>query len=56
MCLQSMGYKAKSYCGFQIPIVTDDVYSKARIEKIEDTKLREDLKNGTIVIVRNNFV
>ena len=51
MCLQAMGYKAKSYLGFQIPIVTDNVFSKARIEKIEDKKVREDLKNGTIVVV-----
>ncbi len=51
MCLQSMGYKAKSYCGFQIPIVTDSAFSKARIEKIDDKKIREDLKGGTIIIV-----
>jgi len=51
MCLQSMGYKAKSYCGFQIPIVTDSTFSKARIEEIDDKKIREDLKNGTILVV-----
>jgi len=51
MCLQSMGYKAKSYMGHQIPILTDSVFSKARIEKIEDKKIREDLKNGTIIVV-----
>ncbi len=51
MALQSMGYKAKSYCGFQIPVVTDSAYSKARIEKIDDKKIREDLKNGTIIVV-----
>ncbi|MDY6847828.1 MAG: aspartate kinase [Thermodesulfobacteriota bacterium] len=51
MCLQSMGYKAKSYLGFQIPIITDSAYSKARIQKIEDKKVREDLKNGSIIIV-----
>ncbi|WP_305041553.1 aspartate kinase [Geoalkalibacter sp.] len=51
MCLQSMGYKAKSYCGFQIPVVTDSSFSKARIEKIDDKKIREDLKNGTIIVV-----
>jgi len=51
MCLQSMGYKAKSYLGFQIPILTDSAYSKARIQKIEDKKVREDLKNGSIIIV-----
>lgn len=51
MCLQSMGYKAKSYMGHQIPIVTDSVFSKARIEKIDDKNMREDLKNGSILIV-----
>jgi aspartate kinase len=51
MCLKSMGYKAKSYHGWQVPIVTDNAYSKARIEKIEDTKIRADLKDGTILIV-----
>ena len=51
MALQSMGYKAKSYLGWQIPVYTDNSSSKARIEKIEDTNIREDLHNGTIVIV-----
>jgi aspartate kinase len=51
MCLQSMGYKAKSYLGCQIPILTDNVFSKARIEKIDDKNIREDLKNGTIIVV-----
>lgn len=51
MCLQSMGYKSKSYCGFQLPIITDSSYSKARIEEIDDKKVREDLKNGVIVVV-----
>ncbi len=51
MCLQSMGYKAKSYMGFQVPIITDSAYAKARIEEIDGSKIREDLKNGTIVVV-----
>jgi len=51
MALQSMGYKAKSYLGWQIPILTDNTSSKARIEEIQDTNIREDLHNGTIVIV-----
>jgi aspartate kinase len=51
MCLKSMGYKAKSYHGWQVPIVTDNTYSKARIERIDDTKIRADLRDGTIVIV-----
>lgn len=51
MCLKSMGYKAKSYHGWQVPIITDSVFSKARIEEIPDTKVRADLKDGAIVIV-----
>jgi aspartate kinase len=51
MCLQSMGYNAKSYLGSQIPIVTDSAHAKARIVSIDDKKIREDLKNGTIIIV-----
>ena len=51
MCLKSMGYKAKSYLGFQVPILTDSAYAKARIEKIDDAKMRTDLKEGTILIV-----
>ncbi len=51
MALQSMGYKAKSYLGWQVPIYTDNTFSKARIEEIQDTNIREDLHNGAIVIV-----
>jgi aspartate kinase len=51
MCLQSMGYKAKSYMGHQIPIITDSAFSRARINKIDDKKIREDLENGNIIVV-----
>lgn len=51
MCLKSMGYKSKSYHGWQVPILTDSVFSKARIEKIDDTRMRTDLKDGEILIV-----
>lgn len=51
MCLKSMGYKAKSYHGWQVPILTDSAFSKARIEEIDDKKMRADLKDGSIVVV-----
>ncbi len=51
ICLKSMGYKAKSYHGWQVPIVTDSSYSKARIEKIDDANIRADLKDGSIVVL-----
>ncbi len=51
MCLQSMGYNAKSYLGSQIPVLTDKAHAKARIKSIDDKNIREDLKSGTIIIV-----
>lgn len=51
MCLQSMGYKAKSYLGWQVPIYSDSAFSKARIDEIDDTNIREDLRSGSIVVV-----
>ena len=51
LALQHLGLKAKSYTGWQVPIVTDASYSKARILGIEDRNIREDLAEGTVVIV-----
>jgi len=51
MCLKSMGYKAKSYQGWQVPIITDSTATKARINTIDATNIQNDLKKGTIVIV-----
>jgi len=51
MCLQSMGYNAKSYLGSQIPMLTDKAHAKARIQSIADKNIRNDLNKGTIIIV-----
>lgn len=51
MYLKSLGYKAKSYMGWQVPIITDSTFAKARIESIDDAKVRADLKAGNIVVV-----
>lgn len=51
ICLKSMGYKARSYHGWQVPIITDNAFSKARIEKIGSEKMQADLNDGAIVIV-----
>ena len=51
MCLKSMGYAAKSYLGWQIPVKTDDAHSRARICEIDDKNVRADLEQGTIVVV-----
>lgn len=51
MYLKSLGYKAKSYQGWQVPIITDSTFSKARIESIDGSKMLGDLKAGNIVVV-----
>ena len=51
MYLRSMGYKAKSYQGWQVPIITDATATKARIERIDGTNVRADLDKGTIAVV-----
>jgi len=51
MVLNKLGFKAKSYLGYQVKVVTDGDFRKARIVKIETSKIREDLNEGCIVVV-----
>ncbi|WP_417214796.1 aspartate kinase [Alcanivorax sp.] len=51
MALQKQGLNARSYTGSQIPLRTDNTYSKARIEEIDDKKVRADLEGGSVVVV-----
>jgi len=51
MVLNNMGYKAKSYLGHQIKIITDGIHESARIQKIDTTLIFDELQNGNIVIV-----
>jgi aspartate kinase len=46
-----MGYMAKSYCGWQIPLITDDSYGSARISDVKKESILADLKAGNIIIV-----
>ena len=49
--LQSMGYKARSFLGWQIPIKTDAVHSKARIEEIDGEYLLKSLNEYDVVVI-----
>jgi aspartate kinase len=51
MMLNRLGYKAKSYLGFQVKILTDQAYKKARILSINSKTIKGDLKQGYIVVV-----
>jgi aspartate kinase len=51
IALQAEGLACVSYAGWQVPIRTDSAYTKARIEAIDDTRVRADLAAGRVVIV-----
>jgi len=51
LALQAEGLEAVSYAGWQVPIRTDKAYTKARIESIDDKKVRADLNAGKVVII-----
>ena len=51
IALQAEGVPSVSYTGWQVPVRTDDSYTKARIESIDDKRVRADLDAGRVVIV-----
>ena len=51
MALMAIGKQAVSYAGWQVAIRTDSAYTKARIQSIDDHKVRRDLDAGKIVII-----
>ncbi|MGV3655216.1 MAG: aspartate kinase [Noviherbaspirillum sp.] len=51
MALHSIGKDAVSYAGWQVPIITDSAFTKARIQSIDDQKVRRDLDAGKVVII-----
>ena len=51
IALQAEGLEAVSYAGWQVPIKTNNAHTKARIESIDDARVRGDLDAGKVVIV-----
>jgi aspartate kinase len=51
IALQAEGVEAVSYSGWQVPIRTNSAFTKARIESIDDQKIRADLAAGKVVVV-----
>ncbi len=51
IALQAEGMGSVSYAGWQVPIRTNSAYTKARIESIDDARVRGDLAAGKVVIV-----
>ena len=51
LALQAQGLQAVSYSGWQVPVATDRSYTKARIESIDDKRVRADLAAGKVVVI-----
>ncbi|MBO9499007.1 MAG: aspartate kinase [Novosphingobium sp.] len=51
LTLQAMGCKARSWLGWQLPIHTDEAYSKARIEGFDSEALLSSMAAGEIAVI-----
>jgi aspartate kinase len=51
VALQEIGVNARSWMGWQIPLVTDGVHGKARIQRIDAPVLDGRLKDGQVAVV-----
>ena len=51
MTLQSMGCKARSWLGWQLPVRTDDAHAKARIEDIDSDAVIASMAAGEIAVI-----
>jgi aspartate kinase len=51
MAVHRLGMEAISFTGAQVGIVTDSSHTKARIIGVNAKKIRDELKNGKVVIV-----
>ena len=51
MAIMDLGIKAVSYTGAQVPILTNDAHTKARILDINSKKIHADLDAGFVAVV-----
>ena len=51
IALHAEGIDSVSYCGWQVPIRTDNSHTKARITSIDDVRVRADLAQGKVVVI-----
>lgn len=51
LALQKRGITARSWQGWQVPLLTDEVHGKARIRSIETGALRESLDRGEVAVI-----
>ena len=51
LVLKEMGLEARSWQGWQIPLITDDAHGSARILKVDGSQLAQDMTRGEIAVV-----
>ena len=51
MTLRNMGLPARSWMGWQIPIIADDAHGRSRIEDVEADKLVSAMDTGEIAVI-----
>ena len=51
MTLRNMGVSAKSWLGWQIPIITDDAHGRARIDDIPPENLAKAMAEGQVAVI-----
>lgn len=51
LAIKDLGFRARSFLGHQVRIETDKAYGKARIKRIDSTRIKRALKDGEIVVV-----
>jgi aspartate kinase len=51
LALQQIGVPARSWLGWQIPVSTDDIHGKARIERIDTTEIVKRFADGQVAVV-----
>jgi aspartate kinase len=49
--LNGMGCPARSFLGFQVRVLSDQAFAKARILDVETKAIREELERGRVVVV-----
>jgi aspartate kinase len=51
MSLRNMGLNARSWMGWQVPIITDDAHGRARIDDIPPENLARAMDSGEIAVI-----
>jgi aspartate kinase len=51
LALQELGIPARSWLGWQVPVRTDDVHGKARIQRIESAEIERRFAEGQVAVI-----